>query len=340
VATAAVVVVLLVTLFPRRGGPSLAFADMLEQIRTFRPYACTRTTQYEGKPPRSVRLMRLSLSRRREIWPNGDVLVFDLSQQPIRTLILKPEKKLAIEESLTGTGPRSDPDLLGLLGRMRAQSAETLGVREIDGRTAEGFRVPDKVNGWTVWADPDTSLPLRIELRQPEIRRTIVMSDFDFGVDFDESLFSTTAPEGYAVQRVTKDGTTPTEQDLVEGLRALAEALDGSFPPTFESRALGDALHEHLQTKDLSPTEQQVQALIEKAQRARRYVDILEVFRGAENLRYVGKGVKLGDSDSPVLWWRPKGSDAYRVVYGDLSVKEIAPQELPSLEQAAEISLP
>ncbi len=30
-----------------------------------------------------------------------------------------------------------------------------------------------------------------------------------------------------------------------------------------------------------------------------------------------------------VCWYRPKGSRTYRVVYGDLSVKEIEPEDLP-----------
>lgn len=77
---------------------------------------------------------------------------------------------------------------------------------------------------------------MRIELRQARLGRKIVMEDFEFDVDFDESLFSTTAPEGYAVERVEKAGVNPTQQDLVERLRAVAAFLDGEFPPVFEYR--------------------------------------------------------------------------------------------------------
>ena len=67
---------------------ALAFADVLEQISTFRPYCCTRTTQYKAKAPYSIRMMRLNSSRRREIRPDGTIFVFDLSQRPNRVLIL------------------------------------------------------------------------------------------------------------------------------------------------------------------------------------------------------------------------------------------------------------
>ena len=35
---------------------------------------------------------------------------------------------------------------------------------------------------------------------------------------------------------------------------------------------------------------------------------------------YVGKDVALGDSNTPIAWWRPDGSDVYRVIWGDLRI--------------------
>ena len=36
---------------------------------------------------------------------------------------------------------------------------------------------------------------------------------------------------------------------------------------------------------------------------------------------YAGKDVKFGDKDRPVFWYKPKGKNHYRVIYGDLQVK-------------------
>jgi hypothetical protein len=44
--------------------------------------------------------------------------------------------------------------------------------------------------------------------------------------------------------------------------------------------------------------------------------------------KYLGKGVKLGDKDRIVCWYRPRHSRNYRVVFGDLSVKDVAPEGL------------
>ena len=44
---------------------------------------------------------------------------------------------------------------------------------------------------------------------------------------------------------------------------------------------------------------------------------------------YAGKDVKLGDVDTAIFWHRPADSETYRVIYGDLSVKDVAPENLP-----------
>ena len=48
-----------------------------------------------------------------------------------------------------------------------------------------------------------------------------------------------------------------------------------------------------------------------------------------KSFRYLGKGVKLGDKGRIVCWYKLKGGTAYRAVYGDLSVKDVAPDSLP-----------
>jgi hypothetical protein len=44
---------------------------------------------------------------------------------------------------------------------------------------------------------------------------------------------------------------------------------------------------------------------------------------------YAGKGVKLGDAETPIFWYRPKDSETYRVIYGDLSIRELSEEDLP-----------
>jgi hypothetical protein len=63
--------------------------------------------------------------------------------------------------------------------------------------------------------------------------------------------------------------------------------------------------------------------------------DLIGLIRGriVENsFRYLGKGVTLGDKDRIVCWYRLKNAKdpkTYRVVYGDLSIKDVAAEDLP-----------
>jgi hypothetical protein len=47
------------------------------------------------------------------------------------------------------------------------------------------------------------------------------------------------------------------------------------------------------------------------------------------NWRYAGENVKYGDAQTPIFWYQPSGSATYRVIYGDLSVRDVAPENLP-----------
>ena len=130
--------------------------------------------------------------------PDGRIIVWDLSKNPTQCLTLFPKEKRATKT--TGLrGPAKDPDLLKMAFTLQDGSEEDLGVRQIEGRNAKGFRSIRSVNELTFWIDAKTNLPVRIEIVHTNVGRTIIMSDFEFAVDLDESLFSTAVPEGYTL---------------------------------------------------------------------------------------------------------------------------------------------
>jgi hypothetical protein len=45
---------------------------------------------------------------------------------------------------------------------------------------------------------------------------------------------------------------------------------------------------------------------------------------------YETKGLKLGDADQIIFWYRPQGAATYRVVYGDLRVGTVSADRLPA----------
>ena len=49
-----------------------------------------------------------------------------------------------------------------------------------------------------------------------------------------------------------------------------------------------------------------------------------------KTFHYQGKGVKLGDKDTAILWYKPEGKDQYVVMFGDLHVERMLKTDLPS----------
>ena len=119
-----------------------------------------------------------------------------------------------------------------------------------------------------------------------------------------------------------------TEQDFVEGLRVRAEVFgNGLFP---ESVAVEDyikeapTLEKKMEELGLSDEEE-----MELGMKLSRHLLFIRFFKGQRQWHYAGNGVKLGDSDTPIFWYQPEGSDTYRVIYGDLSVQDVAQEDLP-----------
>lgn len=317
-------------------GANVVWADVLEQMSTYRPYTCTYTVQVEGMPTQTKHLMRLSLTQRREVRPDGTILVFDLAIP--KCLTLMPEKKHA-KEHIYDMEPRTDPDLLKLVKSMESRASgergvKEIGVKKIERHVTKGFRSSGKYNDITVWADVETKLPVRVEIIHVGQGTKIMLSEFTFDVDLDETLFSTTAPEGYTVEKIDEkvENRNLSETDLIEALRVTATLLDGRFPPGVELRQVRKILMEYIKQNNLSETEikEQLTSVVEKWWKADAYINRLKKEKKITDFHYAAEGVKLGDADKPLIWWLPKDSETYRVIYGDLNAKDVIPEDLPN----------
>jgi len=227
------------------------------------------------------------------------------------------------------------------LKKMAEGSDEPLGEREIDGRITQGFRVTKHAQVMEMWVDPETGYPVLIEAELPG-GMSYTMSDFVLNPELDDSLFDLTIPDDYKKVRppdMSMEGVT--EQDLIEGLRFFAEVYDNTFPSDPQMIAVSSPdflkrMQKHLrkQFEGKKPSEEEGMEwsakLGKKVVRFRIFIQLNAGYTWV----YAGKGVALGDASTPVCWYRPKDSETYRVVYGDLSVQDVAEKDLP--QQAPE----
>ena len=316
-------------------GASVTLADVLTQIGEFRPYRCRYCVEEVNEPLEVRTIEQFSLTLRRELHSDGSINVIDLSVP--KELALYPDKKQA-HEHWPDIEPKRDLDLLALVNLMRGGAAEELGASILEGRKMVGFHVMMGGNDITLWADAQAQLPVRFEIIHVGQGKTLVFDRFEFDVSFDKALFDTTAPEGYAVKKTGKGYTSVAhvgeglpEEPLLTGLKAVAGFLDGVFPPAIELPRLQQTMRQHVTDHKLSEEEKE-KRLIPVADywtRAVWYLNQLKHDDRVKNLRWVGGGVRLGDGATAIMWWQYPNSPTYRVIYGDLAVKDLRPDELP-----------
>ena len=265
--------------------------------------------------------------------PQGaPVMIF--SQEHWQLLSLLPDQKQAVLIDLNKY-PDQKPEnfvesIRNVINEQKNDPNTTIEQLEdtvVDGRDVIVFKASSEQGTLTIWADPETLLPVRLELIQNDVHT--VITNFQFDIELDPSLFSMDIPEGYSTASVQMefDGA---EEDLIEGLRIWAQFLeDDKFPKDLSGTTYMNAmpgLHEKFRNGTLQLSAQQKIDLGLKIHKSNLFIASL---KSEQDWHYVGASVPFGDSDKPVCWYKPVGSETYRVVFGDLSIKEMVAEDLP-----------
>jgi len=335
-AAAAMIIIAVASAIHFLGSPieGVAWADVVRPILTTRTVVFNVIT-VEGENVPITKVMNMGTQRVRSEVLSADgktvqaIVIFDYATS--RMLELIPNKKIAVLIELKDI-PEKPENVLETMRNIITElqndpnvSVEPLGEKEIDGQIAKGFRATGPDVELTIWADPQTALPIRIEQKWRQMQ--FVCTDFQFDIEMDESLFSMEIPEGYsALPKAELPIASSTEKDLIETLRIWAEIiLDGVFPKDFSGQVYVDDVHKNREKFAKLQQEQK----LELAMKLGPGFIFVQLLKAENDWHYVDKNVKLGDAESPICWYRPEGSETYRVIYGDLSVKDVVPSNLP-----------
>ncbi|MFV2068400.1 MAG: outer membrane lipoprotein carrier protein LolA, partial [Pirellulales bacterium] len=185
---------------------STVWADMVETILNAKSAKFTMTVTVEGQQPQTFVAMVLEPNRFRQEMPGGTVNIADWNVG--KMVGLNPSEKKATVITISDR-----PESAGsqdFFQRIKEQlldeqtnpevKREALGKKTVDGCAALGFRITSPGQTMTIWGDPVSGLPYRIESTMKMVPNTrVVMSDFEINVDLDESLFSLEPPVDYAI---------------------------------------------------------------------------------------------------------------------------------------------
>jgi hypothetical protein len=213
-------------------------------------------------------------------------------------------------------------------------------------------------SSYDVWIDPQTKKLVRFQIPGADIydfdhppardalpRRlgnaalAVIYSDFVFDAELDDALFRFEPPEGYAVASSScPEVTEVTEKDIIEYLGLLAECRQRSFPDQVSKYPFFpiDWINALINKKDPTAVEERFLTLKKRYSfypvDSQPFTCFADRYAQPGSFRYLGKGVTLGERDRIVCWYRlkdAKNPGTYRVVYGDLSVKNVDAKDLP-----------
>lgn len=339
-------------------------AEHLEEVKsmTWRMTAYQRRTKADDAPKgpkanqkyfyKSPGLYRI------ESYGDGDELAFVHIYDAIRlrTLMLDPVRKtVVIQDMASPIFPPQGPfgHEISVL-RRNSRAFTPLGTSTIDDRKTLGFRFTfarqRENQDWSYdfWVDPKTNH--LVAYRNPGLNlldpnktydeSTLrleglggLQNEFKFNVALDDKLFSLQPPDGFRLD--SKELLKVEEKDVIEYLEIVAQYVGGTFPKSVIDFHSGDQYLKFERMEREKTKEQRTPA-------ENRMVDMMHKW-WSQNVpgpgpmwvflhhyieegswKYVGDGVKLGDATREVCRYRMKGAGKYRVVYGDLSVKDVA----------------
>ncbi|HEY3965796.1 MAG TPA: hypothetical protein VGM05_14655 [Planctomycetaceae bacterium] len=253
--------------------------------------------------------------------------------------IIPAEKKVVV---MTFKGAPKDKISANYFERLRELLAdnrkakeaqyELLGEKEIEGKPVVGFRYDSSAEMVTMWGDPATGQPVRIESVFKGVPRTeVAMADFEFNVELKESMFDVSPPAEYKIQSFDVDTSESREQDLVKAFQSCSEIGGGEFPATLDMAGVTQLITKFAMRRVKDGTEfsdDDFQGLMKQSIAIGRGFQFTLTLPESADAHYAGKGVKRDEKNRAIFWYRPQDLKTYRVIHADLTVNdsETAPQ--------------
>lgn len=316
--------------------PGVTFADVIKPIFEAKTFAYDMHVGGEGGPVIHDLVSGNRIRRTMSDMP-GMVLIIDTDAGKL--LRLDTAGKNAALINISGEVEKGGRNYIALLRETINRQMADPNVapkeqfeRQIDGRKVIGYSIGNDLKGndrdrVTILADEKTGVPVQIDIEWG--RETFILKNLGFNILIPEDQVSIEPPAGYRMQKADMDLSKLSDKDLIESLRVWATHLrdDGTFPPELLKQ-------EYI--KQIPAFRQKIGNLpIPDAEKEKMGNSFLQgmfflqtCYTSQMDFHYAGAGVKLGDAGKAIFWYRPKDAKTYRVIYGDLSVKDVAPQDL------------
>ena len=326
--------------------PSL-MAQTAQALRDVKSYKCRATAEFSASDgQKKFDSMKL-------YWSAAGSMRFDTFQKGKLTgelLWCKDKPGLDIDhraKTYNRLGPMKGATspllVLNKLAGFAGQADRQLDPLTIKDKRAPGFEIAvAKIDldigqgSLRLWTDPDTKLPLRLELAMKS--GTMTWEDFEWNVPTD-NWFTLAPPAGYQDKTTVPPGVEEITKDIVLGLKVFAKYSGGKYPQA--KMVYGDVTSEELNKNAGLPPRSPPADRNDKAL-WKVYGECLPAWRGFGQINelqrhdagavYHGKTVGPEDTTKVLFRWT-LNDGRFRVIYGDLHVEDVVEAKLKMLEK-------
>ncbi|MGD0078556.1 MAG: hypothetical protein ABSB91_08030 [Sedimentisphaerales bacterium] len=309
-----------------------AYAQVVEQIRKARTAVFTQITQDNQGNGETIKtdFAYKEPGHLRTSTVDGYVCVADFTTGKMISIVPQLGYTICDLNSLQKRGSSGPLDSIEAMKNLPEKADGELGAREIDGIDCDGYKVTQGDLTTSVWIDDKTGDLVQVEQKYASAAgMNKIIKNIKFDVELDDSLFSLTPPAGLKAHNnveLKSDGSGETEETFINWLRWWAGAnVDETFPPVVIGPQIAKI------TMDMGREGKLKGELWKNSDPQLMFQALLFTSKLPKdsNWRYAGNGVKINTPDTPIFWYRPAGSENYRVIYADLTIKELPEDQLP-----------
>ena len=195
-------------------GPTggIAIADVVENVKKFKTAMWKMTSEREGTVETFI---YKAMEPGKMTWSAENQNVAIVADLTIGKAIMRnDDAKMVITIPMPG-GKADAPGMLAVVQKLSTRPSKSIGSEDIDEEKCQGLRFENEGGTFEVWVSVDTSLPvlivqetsadqMRAQMKKVDVPDEVpaydikmTWSDFEWGIDLDESEFSTESPEGY-----------------------------------------------------------------------------------------------------------------------------------------------
>jgi hypothetical protein len=352
-------------------GPGVALAEVLEKVSDIRTVFYRSKADIKGLPGVPSEQVTHITSQVKLSYDKG-VHVNTLIQLPHRTTkneayilfdkqvlysLLHADKKyieMTLTDELMEEMESQNGDPVTLLKAMAECEHEELGYDTLNGIKVWGIEATDPVLGTKLgstmssgmfdsvvvrlWVNVETKLPVRLTAKGSskggEIAMDFVIDEFQWDVEIDPVEFEPIIPDDYELLAQSTWDVTNEGKDIIEVLEFFAEYADGTYPSSLSTMTVAREITVYLRQK-LLPSQMSgglPQEIVDKLMKLERVGQMCAKLENeGKDPAYYGDKVTAEFPHAVLLRWRI-GDDRYRVVFGDLSIRDVTSDELARLE--------